>query len=192
MYYRNPKQSEEPEWPFFIILAPPVPAPQEASQPGNQEDDQKAPASPPVQTGKPNSQDWRSKLKKQKQLRRGIIIAKQKQENARSPFECRFCDWFFPTPDKTNRHEKVCKHNPQSEKFKLNEQHRRKHEENERKVAKNAEKPRMKRKLIKDHDSSSPSNFFYLCFSSHLHFVHGYQLFFQIVSVCDGEAPHWV
>ncbi|KAK2949630.1 hypothetical protein BLNAU_15490 [Blattamonas nauphoetae] len=112
----------------------------EASQPGNPEDDQKAPATPPVQTGKPNSQDWRNKLEKQKQQRREIVIVRQEQDNARSPFECRFCDWFCSTAYKTMRHEKVCKLNPQSEKFKRNEQPRRKHEENERKVAQKAQK----------------------------------------------------
>ncbi|KAK2948900.1 hypothetical protein BLNAU_16118 [Blattamonas nauphoetae] len=78
----------------------------EASQPGNPEDDQKAPATPPVQTGKPNSQDWRNKLEKQKQQRREIVIVRQEQDNARSPFECRFCDWFCSTAYKTMRHER--------------------------------------------------------------------------------------
>ncbi|KAK2952754.1 hypothetical protein BLNAU_12222 [Blattamonas nauphoetae] len=94
------------------------------------DDDQKAPASPPLQTGKPNSQDWRNKFKKQKQQRREIVIARQEEDNARSPFECRFCDWFCSTAFKTKCHVKVCTLNPTSEKAKQNQERRRKHVEN--------------------------------------------------------------
>ncbi|KAK2954456.1 hypothetical protein BLNAU_10624 [Blattamonas nauphoetae] len=64
MYYRNLKQSEEPEQPFFTILAPPVPAPQEASQPENQENSQQVPASPPVKKCKHKSKRWQRKIRK--------------------------------------------------------------------------------------------------------------------------------
>ncbi|KAK2960886.1 hypothetical protein BLNAU_4283 [Blattamonas nauphoetae] len=64
------------------------------------------------------------------------MIRKLLEEECEPTLDCRFCRWFCSTTYKRERHEKPCKQNPTTEKFKLNKQRKKKYEEDEHKKAK--------------------------------------------------------